>query len=185
MKIIKQGPFECKLAVIAMLADVSMEEVRRVACEAAGVDCWYNIFNVIDLHIIANKDLYWKGVNACLSKWNVPVSGGDILTSMNMEVFNYYPDEKPDLSGKGEIILLFDIEMRTGHSMAFEDGLVYDPEQDGPVTFEYWVNNILDSNRTINGISIIKKKILVKRFYQIIKDYIKHFIPILRKESNE
>ena len=45
-------------------------------------------------------------------------------------------NDKPDLTGKGQITIWWIDD--TAHAMAFEDGLIYDPNGNTPVTWEVW-----------------------------------------------
>ena len=122
IKLQKQGFNECQLATIAMLADRPLKEVREVACRMLGTSTW--------LPLSVSVKAFWLIVETLYLYYGLT----KIHPRMNQATAN---STTPDLSGKGQITVQFG--SGEAHAMAFEDGLVYDPNGDKPVTWEEWV----------------------------------------------
>lgn len=148
MKYQRQGKGECLLATIAMLSKQSIETVRARASELTGYVNWYDWLNAVEGEIkaIHNEASYhYNAVN--LTHYNeilhsydevcrtlceesgIPHIGGMVETL----IIKGLPKAEAtyDLSGRGEIVICGVVENKPFvHSMAYEDGLVFDP-QDG------------------------------------------------------
>ena len=118
----RQGHDECQLAVIAMLAGKTSKEVVMEAQKWTGHVAWRYYL------VVSNREKIWATVSALCHKYGIPslLVINAITTSTN----------KPDLTGKGQITIWW--TDNTAHAMAFEDGLIYDPNSDTPVTWEIW-----------------------------------------------
>ena len=119
MKKVQQKYNSCVLATLAMLANVSYEEAEeqaRVAIIEAGLTLngdWWSTFGYTKENVsgtIAKITAFQLGMTRF-----VPVARVRDAQSTG---------DSPDLCGKGQISIELDIG---GHSMAYEDGLVYDP----------------------------------------------------------
>ena len=142
MKIQKQGFNECQLATIAMLANRPLSEVREVACKMLGTSTW--------LPLTVTLETYWLTVEALCIYFGL----AEIHPKMSQATTNI----KPNLSGRGQITVQFDNEGAHSltHAMAFEDGLVYDPNGDKPVTWEEWLAAMAEEylNKHISAIVV-------------------------------
>ena len=127
MQLQKQGFNECELATIAMLADRPLDEVREVACKMLGTLTW--------LPLSLSIEAFWLTVEALCVHFGL----AKIHPRMNQATAN---NTTPDLSGKGQITIQFSGE--EAHAMAFEDGLVYDPNGERPVTWEEWLTEMAE-----------------------------------------
>ena len=119
MKKVQQKHNGCVLATLAMLTDISYEEAEeqaRVAVIETGL-CWngnwWNTFGYVGrdtARTIANVTASQLGMTEFMPVTRVrdAQSTGD----------------SPNLCGKGQVSVEFDVG---GHSMAYENGLVYDP----------------------------------------------------------
>ena len=140
MKHIRQGPRECQLAVIAMLSDQSLDTVRKAACKGANVMFWAEALGT---------PYFWVGVWAAFDAVGLP----------NLTPIDWYHAQSqsdpssPDLTGKGQLLVLWNDD--TAHAMAFENGLVYDPNADGPMTWEAWIDEILPIYDCYGGIETL------------------------------
>lgn len=138
MKHIKQGPGECKLATIAMLAGVSLDEVRKIACEAAMLHKWET----------CNSDNFWAGIDALKLLFDGqafkvllrPELTG-ILWDNDLNSFGttkkYFPGDPLPLTGKGEMFIYYVNGAR--HSIAYENGIIFDPDQTKELPFTEWL----------------------------------------------
>jgi hypothetical protein len=139
MKHIHQGPSECKLATIAMLADVSLEECRVLVCKATDTVTWESVLS-------CGKEAFWKGIDALLPlveklpvkilmyKELLPIVNG--VTSSFGGVTKYMPNESLPLQGKGEMFVGYWFR---NHSVAYENGIIYDPEMYKECSFDEWM----------------------------------------------
>ena len=119
MKKVQQKHNGCVLATLAMLANISYEEAEeqaKVAVIEAGL-CWdgdwWNTFGYVTrevFQVIANVTASQLGMAEFM-----PVTRVRDVQSTG---------DSPNLCGKGQVSVEFDVG---GHSMAYEDGLVYDP----------------------------------------------------------
>lgn len=148
MKHIKQGPKECKLATIAMLAGVSLDTVREIVCKSIKVGAWHEVFNQSDT-------LYFDVINILLIKIHVDgkvLRRNDIIPLLNNEearstatTRKYLPDDLLPLSGKGELFM--QLITNTAHSVAYENGMIFDPDQDKEYPINKWLELPLIKNR--------------------------------------
>lgn len=142
MKKVHQGHNGCVLATLAMLANVSYEEAEQragIAITEAGLgwrENWWSTFGYASysdtkkIAIIVARELGLSGFIPVPKVVNVKSTGS-----------------VPNLKGKGQI----SVELPySGHSMAYENGLIYDPDFDSFVgeTWEQYTarrgsNNIL------------------------------------------
>ena len=146
MKIQKQGFNECQLATIAMLANRPLSEVREVACKMLGTSTW--------LPLSVTIEIYWLTVEALCIYFGL----AEIHPKMNQATAN---NTTPNLSGKGQITIQWDNEgvRSSAHAMAFEDGLVYDPNGDKPVTWEEWLVGIAERYLDMHVLAIVVSRI--------------------------
>lgn len=109
----QQGYFECMLATIAALANVSLTEVRETACTRAKVDCWEKVcYSYI---------LFWDTIRYLKRYYHVSGVPGT-------NRYNTIPGNAQTLVGKGSISIR-PINFLNTHIMPFENGLIYDPNQ--------------------------------------------------------
>lgn len=139
MKHIKQGPSECKLATIAMLAGVSLQMIRQIALKTLNISHWDDI--------ILDTDKFFQAIDVILSKFKP--DGKVLLLSDILPLLNdanaistattkkYFPGEKLPLKGKGEIYVQW--LTNAAHSVAYENGMIFDPEQDREYSFDEWL----------------------------------------------
>ena len=122
MKLQRQGFNECQLATIAMLADKSLDEVRDVTCKMLGTSIW--------LPLSLSPAAFWLCVEALCLYYG--------LTKIHPRINQMITGSTlPNLVGKGQITIEF--HSKESHAMAYEDGLIYDPNGDKPVTWEEWL----------------------------------------------
>jgi len=144
MKLQKQDGPECILATIAMLSDKPIELIRRRACGKLGIPSWTNFRRGVP-----NPKHYWKAVNYLVRFYGLqdmvhsgddgsPMAGVDSKT----RTYDVKPDKPMDFQGKGQIIFhvySFLGAQRGSHSVAVENGMVYDSNMDKPIALkEYW-----------------------------------------------
>ena len=119
----KQDYNECQLATFAMLTDKTIEEVRILALRIVNKRTWHEFTACVP------NQKYWSLIKLICDRLGMPYfMPYSTIPSSN---------KSPNLSGKGQITIKWTID--TAHAMAFEDGLVYDPNSDGPVTWEEWL----------------------------------------------
>lgn len=130
MKHVKQAYGECVLATFAMLAGVTIEHAREKAGEAAvklGIPWngdWWNVFgNYLryDTKAFGRETANLLGLDGAkftFTTREVP-SGEDMRGGL----------EVPDLTGRGQLSVSFGY---ASHSMAYENGLVHDPNASNP-----------------------------------------------------
>ena len=148
MKLQYQGDSECALATIAMLADVPLEEVRKVALEAAGVSEWNNLMFTDTSSI----EKYFQGIDACIDRWKIPFLDNSTRKKLlnnpyidcidtGEKVAKKYVKERciacADLSGRGHLSINYG--RHGGHSVAFENGIIYDGGQISPMRYKQWL----------------------------------------------
>ena len=139
MKHIKQGHNECKLATIAMLADISLDKVREIACQAVNVTSWANLYK--------NDERYFTAIAVVLGiiivKGKVLIASDIVPLLNNMEAIStatakkYLPGETLPLNGKGELFIGWVTNF--AHSVAYENGIIFDPAQDKEYPFVEWM----------------------------------------------
>lgn len=131
MRVERQGRGECVLATIAALAEVSLQEVREVACAAMGVSEWSEIVTP------ARVDRFIKGVRAAVRHFQVRG-----IPSTHYLVAGDQPRIKQTLPKKGRGSIIVQSGGHGSHIAPFEDGLVYNPtEPDYPQTLEAYLAN--------------------------------------------
>ena len=145
MKLQKQEGPECILATIAMLADKPIELIRRRACGKLGIPAWTD-----HERRVPNSKLYWKAVNYLIRFYDLQAmvyiggEGDNVMATSEIRARTHQAmlDKPIDFQGKGQIIfhhysfLGNDIGC---HSVAMENGLVYDGNMDNPIPLkEYW-----------------------------------------------
>ena len=122
MKFVKQGVQECVLATLAMLADVDIETARDAAADVAGVPrerfVWFPFFDNFPEDLPRRQ--YARDVAKKLQLLISPITYSGLTPSSGPPY---------DLSGRGQVNAEF--KYGGGHSAAYEDGLVYDPNEDG------------------------------------------------------
>ena len=138
MQLQRQGFNECQLATIAMLADRPLDEVREVACKMMGSATW--------LPLSVSIQAFWLIVESLYVHYG--------LTKIHPRLNQATTSIAPNLLGRGQITIQFD--GREAHAMAFEDGLVYDPNGDKPVTWEEWLATMAEEylNKHISAIVV-------------------------------
>lgn len=130
MKHVQQGDNECVLATLAMLAEIDIERAREIAADVAGVNRkdfdWWSIFQpsvagrgdgcpyILEIAHAMNLDID-----------PVVMVGAIPSGTLSHRIVGFVP-AKPNLTGKGQVSILGDI-LGGGHSMAYENGKIYDP----------------------------------------------------------
>lgn len=131
MKLLRQGENECALASIAMLAGLSsMEEARVIAAEVAGKPRkgfqWFP--TIVEIGGIGGMGLAMGMRVDLIDQYIAKLCARVGLPPVRMTRCKDipFPEEPwPDLSGRGHMALWLGIG---GHSVAFESGMVYDPD---------------------------------------------------------
>lgn len=128
MKHVKQGLNECLLASFAMLADIDIELARTVAKNVfyrLKPDGWYT-----DWYSSLN---YFDGIEGMVEylteiskEMNIQfLDKPTVRTCEQAKASTGINEREPDLSGRGQISI--SLGFSGGHSMAYENGLIYDP----------------------------------------------------------
>ena len=145
MQLQRQGFNECQLATIAMLANRPLSEVREVACKMLGTSAW--------LPLSVTLETYWLTVGALCIYFGL----AEIQPKMSQVTTNIITN----LAGKGQITVKFDNEgaRPSAHAMAYEDGLVYDPNGDKPVTWEEWLAKVAEEYLGKHVLAVVVSRI--------------------------
>ncbi len=117
MKIEKQGTYECTLATIAALANVQLRSVREFACKRANIDKWEYV-------IRKSGDEFWEIIGDIAKHYKVNGMPKELSYS-NTPLLT--AGGKEQLQGRGSISIQSSAHMYN-HTMAFENGVVYDPD---------------------------------------------------------
>ena len=136
MKLQQQQTFyDCFLATIAMLANTSLSEVTQKVCKLGDIDSFHEIaYDYIKFWpLCANTAEFYNLPNlakTCRMLVNYP----------SMQMLKDCSKVQPfkldvDLSGKGQIGIYW---KDSGHSIAFENNIIFDPNADKPMTFTEW-----------------------------------------------
>lgn len=153
IKHVIQGHNECALASIAMLAEVSLDEVRKVACKAAGVRKWGNLWRGWTKK--QRSERFILGRNAVLKRWPVPCLWNiETYTEINIEslptsnepvnaaiIINFPTDHSNfnfTFKGKGHIIG-YNQRGSGSHSVVYEDGIIFDSAKTEPIHILAWL----------------------------------------------
>lgn len=142
MQLQRQGFNECQLATIAMLANRPLNEVREVACKMLGTSTW--------LPLSISAAAFWLIIESLCLHYGLT----KIHPRMNQATAN---STTPDLSGKGQLTIQWTSE--GAHAMAYEDGLVYDPNGDKPVTWEEWLAGMAEVYPDKHIFAVVASKI--------------------------
>ena len=126
MNHIRQGYNDCILATIAMLANTDLETVHQTASKLAGSTSLTE-FNWMDELNKRSTDQAIQYATAVAHEVGLKMTIFTRSAYMTATGFN------PDLSGKGQISIRIEGFYESGHSMAYANGLVYDPSYDSPV----------------------------------------------------
>ena len=121
MKLIKQRPYECYLAVVAMLADVPVDLVRETAAQLAGTPVeWFEWFEDLDWLPVTERNA--KGERLCKA-FGLPA------LKASMAVGTVGNNDVGSLHGKGQIAFRAGL---TAHTVAYENGIIFDPDPEYP-----------------------------------------------------
>jgi hypothetical protein len=118
-----QGPYECQLAAVAMLAGADVAVVRRMALTHAGGRKWSDVLYT---------DRFWPAVRYALA-----VLGMSLDTkSSGLQPAGAYSLFPP--GGRGQLVVK---TLSCHHAVAYETDdrgatLVYDPRESGPLTWK-------------------------------------------------
>ena len=120
MQLQKQGDDECALAVLAMLTDTPLSVVRTLALKNTNAPSWHT-------------DI--KGFSSTIAKLCF-ISG---LPDLTRPYERKLPSSQSpiDLSGRGQIFILW---CCTSHVVAYEDGIIYDSDYEGPMPLQTWLD---------------------------------------------
>ncbi len=131
MKLVKQGYAECQLATIAMLANVELDNVKQYVEKLTGYP--WHIY--ISTYKACTTDPF-PLIQQIYDAYNVKIDLHHLHFNWKNELM---PNTAmvPDLSGKGQLLIVW--QEGDAHAMAYEDGLVYDPNSAGPKTWEEWL----------------------------------------------
>lgn len=151
MKLQQQGLDECWLATVAMLADRPLDEVRTKALSYwTGARNWSSIIR--EVAYFQRFDAIEERCKNLCKYFGLP--GLPINNKWGEGIQLSTGNEKPDLSGKGQIT----VELEYGfHSMAFEDGKIYDPGG-SPIPLEW--EAYLEEHKQCGKLKIIGFKIV-------------------------
>jgi len=132
MKHIKQKTNQCWLAAICMV-------------EGLNYDKWSRYYPTTEKNILISE---WQHkLISSLAVWYNTESFKGKYDVMPM-------DDSPDLSGRGVIIVG---DMHGNHAVAFENGLIYNPNQTKPYTWEEFIKHSKNQGRYW-GIKDIQRK---------------------------
>jgi len=129
MKHIRQDINECLLASVAMLTDEPREKIWKFADELARGREFHDY-----------QDMMRRG------RENILTQNKILQRFLGLQVVEHEkedmhigasPDENLDLSGTGFMAVYF--ENGEGHALAYESGLVHDPNLQGPVSWHEWL----------------------------------------------
>jgi len=126
MNHVTQGYNECVLATIAALSDTPIDVIRRIAQEFTGAD-WADF-----LFYKSGCSELDKAIEHICSHVGLP----PVISHLSSKITT--GSGAPDLSGKGQLIFGFNHNgIQIGlHSVAYENGLIYDGTLICPVTWE-------------------------------------------------
>lgn len=135
MKLLRQGDNECYLASLAMLTDHSVEDVRRVAEQSLGM-CYHLLWSIS----------YSEQAVCFVRMMKHLAAVFDItLEYQKHPIPSYQPTQgteprdlcKSDLRGKG-VLSYWLVPGTPGHSVAFEDGVIFNPDFPIPLAYNEW-----------------------------------------------
>ena len=132
----QQSSYDCFLVTIAMLTNKLLSEVVQKADELSG-DTFASLVPCND----ATK--FWICCSKVANFYNLPNLANTCRILINyptMQILKDCSKVQPftldiDLSGKGQIGIYWKC---AGHSMAFENGMIFDPNADKPMTLVQW-----------------------------------------------
>lgn len=113
MRLQRQGEKECFLAACATLAGVPIEDVREYACLISGAGAWAEL---------SGTPRFWPTAEQVAR-----ALGLGVIAEGAAKRWHWQPatEAAPDLSGRGVVYVRWE---RGGcHAMAFQEGVVYDP----------------------------------------------------------
>ncbi|MFA6082656.1 MAG: hypothetical protein WC773_04610 [Patescibacteria group bacterium] len=128
----QQTPYDCKLAVIAMLRDLPLFYVEQIVCSLLGIKKWSEA--------VFSPPLFYRGIELLYNRFNLTglmITLQDINDRFSATPLNCLPD---NLSNKGEIIV-YRLTSSCGHAVAFENNMIYDPADYWPMSKEQWFDN--------------------------------------------
>ena len=131
MELLKQEPYECWITSLAMLTQQSIDAVRHEFEETAGGGIPYHaLFNMPDKWFLTSVIL--------MDKYKLAVSYGSRMhPSMGTPTERVRVNlTKKQLWGKG--ILCVSYSNSHGHAVGFEDGIIYDPAYNAPMSLIEW-----------------------------------------------
>ena len=138
LKLQHQNAFECKLATMAMLADVPLADVRKRACEIAQIKWWGTL--IIDYQ----AKTYWDTVRVLAAELKIEqviLSQSYALSGSKHQAlkhFTFTDRHSLTIEGRGELLIKW--LSGSAHSVAYEDGWIYDPDQDKPLRLKAWLD---------------------------------------------
>jgi hypothetical protein len=159
MKVERQGPEECMLSTVAALAGKSLVEIRKEACQAAGVTRW------VDSLAPGQTFRYWDGVDHLLSHYGlkglIPRWHSDLHPPSTTSLL------RPSLPkcGRGSIMVELGGRRPLNHIAPWENGRVYDPNDPkvGRTLPEYLKFLASWDNQDVNILSITCDKPVIDK----------------------
>ena len=132
MEFQKQDGDECQLAVIAMLSNKPLPELRQLVLTTFGKS-WLEMAKNHNISEASGKLCQILG----LPRLTHHVVDNTLLMPDHSKTKYYGKKEEPDLSGRGQISISAGLRSN-GHAMACGSGLVYDGNADGPLSWQNW-----------------------------------------------
>lgn len=139
MKHVKQGHNECLLAVLAMLSNRALWRIKLRYWWRYGRS-WCNVLEAakkvddafVKIHADTNRYAQSLGISLHIVGDRHAIVG----------ILDYDKLTSADLYDRGALIIFQAIG--DGHIVAFEDGMIYDPNEEGPMPFDMWYTKIKD-----------------------------------------
>ena len=145
----KQEGDECQLAVIAMLSNKPLPELRQLVLTTFGKS-WLEMAKNHNISEASGKLCQILG----LPRLTHHVVDNTLLMPDHSKTKYYGKKEEPDLSGRGQISISAGLRPN-GHAMAFENGKVFDGNADGPMPWREW-RKAMSKNYDYRNVEIVR-----------------------------